>query len=83
MSKRINPEAISADNPEWTEAMFAKAKRGTAHAKRGAGRPKSETTKVQKTLRLSPEVLAYFQSTGKGWQTRIDEALKEYVISHK
>ncbi|MBT4497567.1 MAG: BrnA antitoxin family protein [Gemmatimonadetes bacterium] len=35
------------------------------------------------TVRLDPEVLEYFRATGKGWQTRLNEALREYVISHK
>ena len=38
-------------------------------------------TKVQVTLRLSPEVDDYFRATGKGWQSRIDRALKDYVAS--
>jgi uncharacterized protein (DUF4415 family) len=28
-------------------------------------------------LRLSPDALDYFRSTGPGWQTRIDEALRK------
>jgi len=28
-------------------------------------------------------VVDYFRSTGKGWQTRMDEVLKEYVVSHR
>lgn len=34
-------------------------------------------------MRYSPEVLAYFRATGAGWQTRMDEALREYVSQHK
>jgi len=29
----------------------------------------------------SPEVVDYFRSTGKGWQVRMDEVLKEYVAT--
>lgn len=43
------------------------------------GRPKAETTKEQITLRLSRDVIAYFRSTGAGWQTRIDAVLKDYL----
>ncbi len=50
---------------------------------RPVGRPKAAVTKERVTIRLSPEVTAYFRATGKGWQTRVDEALKEYVASHK
>ncbi|WP_252176475.1 BrnA antitoxin family protein [Endozoicomonas sp. 4G] len=48
---------------------------------RPVGRPKAEETKERITIRLSPEVVEFFRSTGKGWQTRINEALKEYVSS--
>lgn len=46
------------------------------------GRPVSDVTKDRITIRLSHEVTEYFRATGKGWQTRIDEALKEYVATH-
>ena len=50
-----------------------------AAAKRGPGRPKQDVTKVQVTMRLSPSVVEHFRSTGKGWQTRIDEVLMRHV----
>ena len=50
---------------------------------RRVGRPKADVTKERVTIRLSPEVTEYFRSTGKGWQTRLDNALKEYVQSHQ
>ncbi len=34
------------------------------------------------TIRLSPDVLEAFKSTGKGWQTRIDGVLKEWLNEH-
>ncbi|HNC77698.1 MAG TPA: BrnA antitoxin family protein [Pseudomonadales bacterium] len=34
------------------------------------------------TIRLSPEVVAHFRATGRGWQTRMDEALKEWLKTH-
>lgn len=45
------------------------------------GRQKAPT-KVAITLRYSPEVVKYFKETGKGWQIRIDEALKEWIKKH-
>ena len=47
------------------------------------GRPKSAVTKERITIRLSPDVTQYFRSTGKGWQTRMDKVLREYVASHR
>ena len=46
---------------------------------RSVGRPKAAVTKDSITIRLSPEVTNYFRETGKGWQTRIDQVLREYV----
>lgn len=43
------------------------------------GRPKSASTKQLVSVRYSPEVLAYFKSTGEGWQSRMDGVLREYV----
>jgi len=43
------------------------------------GRPASENKKQLVSIRYSPEVLAYFKSTGDGWQSRMDGVLKEYI----
>ncbi len=46
------------------------------------GRPKSENRKLLVSVRYSPEVLAYFKSTGDGWQSRMDSVLRQYVARH-
>ena len=49
------------------------------------GRPVGSTqdaVKVPTTIRLSPEVSAAFRATGRGWQTRIDAALKDWLKNH-
>ena len=46
---------------------------------RPVGRPKAEVTKDRITIRLSPEVTEHFRSIGKGWQTKIDNVLKDYI----
>ena len=43
------------------------------------GRPKSERRKVLLSVRYSPEMIAFFKSTGEGWQSRMDGVLREYV----
>lgn len=43
------------------------------------GRPKSDSPKQLVSVRYSQEVLAYFKSTGEGWQSRMDGVLREYV----
>lgn len=46
------------------------------------GRPKSENKKLLVSVRYSPEVVAYFKSTGDGWQSRMDGVLRQYVAHH-
>lgn len=44
--------------------------------------PQKAPTKIPTTIRLSPEVSAAFRATGPGWQTRIDNALKDWLKTH-
>nr|VFJ53064.1 MAG: BrnA antitoxin of type II toxin-antitoxin system [Candidatus Kentron sp. FW]VFJ59153.1 MAG: BrnA antitoxin of type II toxin-antitoxin system [Candidatus Kentron sp. FW] len=41
------------------------------------------SAQVAVTVRYSPEVLGYFKATGKGWQARMNDALREYVEQRK
>jgi uncharacterized protein (DUF4415 family) len=43
------------------------------------GRPRIAEPKLSTTLRLDADILAKFKEGGPGWQTRINEALKEYL----
>jgi uncharacterized protein (DUF4415 family) len=74
-----------SDNPELTKADFAKAKPFSevfpdlgASIRKGRGPNRSPTKKLV-SLRLSPEVIAHFKSTGPGWQSRIDATLRKAV----
>lgn len=81
-------DAVS-DNPEWTEEDFANAKPFTEAfpdlaAKMGRGRgPQKSPVKISTTIRLSPDVVDFFKGAGPGWQSRIDDALKDWVASHR
>ena len=46
---------------------------------RRLGRPPKAERKVSITLRLDRDVIERFKSTGRGWQTRINAALKKGV----
>ena len=49
---------------------------------RRRGRPVGSVAasrKVQTTLRIDPDVLAAFRATGRGWQTRINDAMREWL----
>lgn len=50
-----------------------------ALARPGQRGPQKSPTKVQVSLRLSPEVISHFKASGDGWQTRIDETLKKAI----
>ena len=45
---------------------------------RTRGKQKART-KTPVYIRLSPEVVNFFKATGKGWQTRIDNALLDFI----
>jgi uncharacterized protein (DUF4415 family) len=48
---------------------------------RRRGRQKAPT-KERTTIRLSRDVLDRFRASGRGWQTRMDAALREWLDSH-
>jgi uncharacterized protein (DUF4415 family) len=72
--KRFKPasEVLSKD----LLAVLPKRKRG----ERGA---QKSPTKESVTIRFSREVLDYFRESGVGWQTKINNALKDWVEHHK
>jgi uncharacterized protein (DUF4415 family) len=41
------------------------------------GRKPDPNAKQLLTLRLDPDVVAHFRSTGEGWQTRMNDALRK------
>jgi uncharacterized protein (DUF4415 family) len=45
--------------------------------RRKRGRPTLPARKQQVTLRLDQDVVEHFRSTGPGWQTRINDALRK------
>jgi len=74
------------DNPEWTKADFAKAKRfrpstsladATTEMIRTRGRPKLTNPKEAIKLRIDTDVLNAYRRTGPGWQTRINADLRK------
>ena len=68
-------DAPDLSTSEW-QAAFAKTQ-----VRRG--RPTAETPKVSTTIRLDSDVVAFFQRGGKGWQTRLNEALRVIIEKSK
>lgn len=67
-----DPDAIPLTDEEW-EAVKPTLRRG---------RPLAAVTKERITIRLSRDVVDTFRSTGDGWQTRMDSALKDWLKTH-
>lgn len=60
------------------------AVRAALAAKRKPGQrgPGKRPAKIAINIRLSPDVLDAFRSTGTGWQTKVEGALKDWLKSH-
>ena len=82
-ARRKEPE-FDEENPEWTDADFARAR--PAHevlrpdvlsAFRNTRGPQKTPRKIPISIRLSPEVVEHFKASGPGWQRRIDDTLRK------
>jgi uncharacterized protein (DUF4415 family) len=71
-AREVLPKVIGAE----CASELLKRKPG----KRG---PQKKPKKELVTVRYSSDVLNYFRSTGPGWQTRINEALKDWIIQNR
>jgi len=56
-------------NPEFTQL-------------RRVGRLSAAVTKERNTIRLPWDVVERFRTSGDGWQTRMDAALKDWLKNH-
>ena len=92
MSRTSRRTEIVLPTPEEDEAIIAAAKadpdaqplsanqlKAMVPMRSLRGRPKSANKKLLVSIRYSPEVVAYFKSTGEGWQARMDSVLRQYV----
>jgi len=78
---RVDSHAATTEEydelPELTGDMVRRA------IVRKGGRPRSPTPKILLSVRYSREVVDFFRSTGEGWQSRMDNVLREYVRQHE
>lgn len=94
MSKRPNPEQIDEDNPEWSDEDFRRARPAAEvlppdlyaallamnqEAKARRRGPQKAPRKQPTTIRFDADVLAGLRATGPGWQTRVNEAMREWL----
>ena len=91
MKRKSNPELIDKENPEWTDEDFQHARPAAevlpelfgpqiaGEMLKSRGRPKATQTKTHFNIRLDNDVVEAFKATGRGWQTRINRALREWL----
>jgi uncharacterized protein (DUF4415 family) len=72
---RSREEIDLSDIPEITPEQFARAivRKGLRPVER----------KAQVTLRIDSDVIGWFRSRGRGYQTRINSILRAYKQAHK
>jgi uncharacterized protein (DUF4415 family) len=68
-----DPDNFLKTDEDWEQAIIRRP---------GTRGPQKTPTKKPIAIRLSPDVVADFKSTGAGWQSRIDEALRTFLKEH-
>ena len=94
MPQRPDPESIDDEAPEATEEWFGNARPATevlpamfseSVAKElltpKCGRPSMTEPKEHVNIRLDADIVKFFRGTGAGWQTRLNNALREWLKS--
>lgn len=78
--------AQDPDAPEWTEEDWARARPAIEVAPelvewslRRRGRQKAPTKELV-SIRLDPDITAYFRAGGPGWQTRLNDTLRQAIF---
>jgi len=63
------------ERPLTRDEMLA----GVEAYRKKRGRPSGQANKISTTVRFDREVLDAFRATGPGWQSRMNQALKEWL----
>lgn len=80
-SKAEEQEIARHAREDGTEFTDAELVRCTRFAK--VGRPPKNNPKRSTTIRFDPDVLDAFQSSGPGWQTRMNNALRDWLKENR
>jgi uncharacterized protein (DUF4415 family) len=73
--------AADPDTYELSATEIAQLKPFNETRNKG-GRPKSESPKEQVSIRFDAAVLAAFRASGEGWQTRMNDVLRDWLREH-
>ena len=71
---RSDPDARPFTDAEW-ETVKPQLRR--------AGRPAASRRKVSTTIRFDADVLEALKATGPGWQTRVNDAMRDYIAARR
>lgn len=69
-------------NEDDRPASAEELRTGIELARKQHGRPAVSGMKEQVAIRIDREVLSAFRATGQGWQTRMNDALKDWLKTH-
>ncbi len=72
-----SPRTVESD---WDGALLKQG--GVVIGQVNARGKNKRPCKEQVAVRYDADILAYFRATGKGWQTRMNDALKEWLKEH-
>ncbi|MCW5626105.1 MAG: BrnA antitoxin family protein [Burkholderiales bacterium] len=70
------------DAPELTDEFFERADEYEGEKLIRRGRPRTDQPKLAVTVRYDADVVQAFRATGRGWQTRMNAALREWLETH-
>jgi uncharacterized protein (DUF4415 family) len=66
------PNMTDPDAPDCSELI-------RAETRRLRGRPRGNGRKTATSIRIDKDVLSAFRATGRGWQTRMNDALRAWL----
>lgn len=75
-----DPDSPSTTVADWKGAVLKQD--GVVIGKARTRGPNTSPIKEQVAVRYSPDVLAAFRATGAGWQTRMNDALRDWFRTH-
>lgn len=76
---RSDPDAQPVDAADLDRMRQMSADDARDLARRARGRPRLAAAKRPVSLRLDSDIVERFRATGPGWQTRINEILREHL----
>jgi uncharacterized protein (DUF4415 family) len=78
------PAGVAGQQDSWAQAIATHGggvDATLAQLRRARG-PQKAPLKVPTTIRFDADVLAALKSGGKGWQTRVNDAMRDWLKQH-